>query len=90
MVYLVYEELGTIFREFLSFFIKAEDIAHKSGEPLYELNLDDKSIHLPVQNIFFGDAREGIMSFHHLKKELFSAYLVTATYLRDKMPYKNK
>ena len=89
MIHMVYEELENIYREFLSFFVRPEVLMDKSAKSLCQLKLDESTVQLPLDSIFFGDARDGILTMQHMKQQLLSAYVSTAKYIQEKMPYNN-
>ncbi len=89
MIHLVYEQLENIYREFLSFFVRPEVLMNKSAKILTQLNLDETDVQLPLDSIFFGDARDGILPFKDMKRQLLFAYVTTAKYLRERLPFSN-
>lgn len=87
MIHSLYYEMEELLRDFLGFIVKPEVVLNKSGRVLVSVNVRENA--LPVNDIFFGSAREVIETVPHLKQRLKEAYISTAEYLQQKMPYKN-
>lgn len=81
--------MENIYREFLSFFVRPEVLMDKSANNLSQVNLDETEVQLPLDSMFFGDARDSILLLKDIKMQLLFAYLITAKYLREKLPFNN-
>ncbi|RUS81632.1 hypothetical protein EGW08_010595 [Elysia chlorotica] len=93
MLHKLHDRMVQLFRDFLKYFIKAQEI-RASGKKLKELNLCDKTKHIPIEHIPMGKcedtltscSKEDILKF---RTKLHSSFISTAKYMQKKLPLSN-
>ena len=97
LIHLLHEKQFTLFKGFLSCFMKAEKI--KDLKPHHDSSIiDDSSSRVAKRDIFIGSTAKGIVSAAHKSdstvneflEQVESAYVMCSKYLSRKLPLDNK
>ena len=94
MLHKLYDNIVTLFKNFLKWFVMAQDL-RETGKKLASLDLTDSSKFILVDHIYTGECATILSSMPkedslEFKERLMTAYKTTAVYMQKKMPLDNK